>query len=512
MRVESLNVFRFIAVIIVINFHYGKLYPGFLTSGPEMVTFFFVLSGAVLVLTYYEREKFSSKEFFLKRIKKLYPSYLIALITVAYLSNNVFDDKLLLSLLAIQAWFPPHALDLNFPAWAISSEVFFYLSFPVVLYILKEKGKNPYYVLFFALSFWAITQFIIISLLNPNFYKISFLASHNLIFYFPPSHFCSFLLGVAIGYLTVKRGPKLPKTIAYASFIISAAMIYFVCEYKSMIRNLVGLYLPFDSSFLAPAFSLFILSIIINNNIRVFKYLSNKLFIILGASSYELYIFQTPIFRIFSSHLGISNFYIVLFFDIFLSILIYILLSSKRTIILPLLILISLLGMISLMPTDGGQIWQEVTTQPVGEILGNMTIGQTFIAPYSNLHAIEIALATYKRVNTKEVIFHLSSAPSSASDLVTIKLSGDKITDNQYHRFSFDPIADSKGRSFYFFVESPNSTPGNAITIWYNEKDAYKEGQAYENGSPIPGDLAFKALSTSRIYGLITALRSVCNL
>jgi len=136
---------------------------------------------------------------------------------------------------------------------------------------------------------------------------------------------------------------------------------------------------------------------------------------------------------------------------------------------------------------------QGAATQPIGEILGNKTIGQTFLAPYSNLSDVEIQLATYIRVNTHEVIFHLRSVPSSSTDLYTIKLPADKIADNSFHRFSFDPITDSKGRLFYFFIESPNSTSGNAITIWYNKEDAYKDGQAYENGLPLAGDLAFRA-------------------
>jgi len=164
-RVESLSIFRFIAAIIIVNFHFTNLFPGFLTSGPEMVTFFFVLSGVVLTLKYYEKEHFSSKEFFLRRIKKLYPSYLIALtMIIAWFFTihlNVSNDKLLLSLFALQAWFPLHPLDLNFPAWAISVEAFFYFSFPMILYILKRNRKNPYYIVLFALFFWAMTQLVV---------------------------------------------------------------------------------------------------------------------------------------------------------------------------------------------------------------------------------------------------------------------------------------------------------------------------------------------------------------
>ena len=52
MRIEELTFLRFVAAAIVVIFHYGQEATGFsgaLTSGPEMVTFFFVLSGFFLI-------------------------------------------------------------------------------------------------------------------------------------------------------------------------------------------------------------------------------------------------------------------------------------------------------------------------------------------------------------------------------------------------------------------------------------------------------------------------------
>lgn len=336
MMVKSLNIFRFMAAIIVINFHFTKLFPGFFTSGPEMVTFFFVLSGAVLILTYYEKEEFSSKEFFLKRIFKLYPSYIIALFIAQLIGSrsgatfNFFDTNLLLSLTAQQAWFPPHAVDLNFPAWAISVEAFFYLSFPIILYFLKKIQPNPFFTVILAFVFWLITQSIITPLLNSDFYEGYPSISHDLLFYFPLSHLCSFLLGVAIGYLAIIRDLEIPKGADFALFILSSIMIYSICEYKFMIYTVVGLRIPFDSSFLAPAFGFFILSNILISNSYLKNFLSNKLFLFLGASSYDLYIFQFPIYYLQHNILGISNSYTYLILDVIISVLIYVLLNSLR--------------------------------------------------------------------------------------------------------------------------------------------------------------------------------------
>lgn len=135
--------------------------------------------------------------------------------------------------------------------------------------------------------------------------------------------------------------------------------------------------------------------------------------------------------------------------------------------------------------------------KPIGEIYGSTTVGQTFASRQSNLSVIEIIMATYMRINTHDVIFHLRASPSSPIDIATIKVNAAKIADNQYHRFSFPPIPDSKDKTYYFFIESPDSAPGNAITIWYSTKDVYKDGSAFVNHKAVEGDLAFKTYYTS---------------
>ncbi|MBT3880231.1 MAG: hypothetical protein HON76_21990 [Candidatus Scalindua sp.] len=61
MRVEILTFFRFIAAVIVVIFHFGRDATGFsgvLIAGPQMVTFFLVLSGFVMTLSYLNKKDF----------------------------------------------------------------------------------------------------------------------------------------------------------------------------------------------------------------------------------------------------------------------------------------------------------------------------------------------------------------------------------------------------------------------------------------------------------------------
>lgn len=133
----------------------------------------------------------------------------------------------------------------------------------------------------------------------------------------------------------------------------------------------------------------------------------------------------------------------------------------------------------------------------VGETYGEAKIGQTFVADYNNMTAIEVLLATYNRKNTGELIFHLKKDVRSQEDLFHYRGDISRIKDNRYFRFRFPKIKGSKGEKFYFYLEAPLSQPGNAITIWFNPEDLYREGEKFVNGVASEGDLVFKTIYNS---------------
>jgi len=143
---------------------------------------------------------------------------------------------------------------------------------------------------------------------------------------------------------------------------------------------------------------------------------------------------------------------------------------------------------------------------PVGEIYGQKTIGQTLRAEYDDLSGIELLLATYSRKNSGELNFHLKKDVDSQEELFICKRDISKVKDNRYYMFEFPPINNSKGKKFYFYLEAPQSQPGNAITIWSNSSDSYKEGEKIINGIVSDGDLAFKTIYHPGIKGGIDTL------
>jgi len=150
-----------------------------------------------------------------------------------------------------------------------------------------------------------------------------------------------------------------------------------------------------------------------------------------------------------------------------------------------------LIGRASLERLTVGPIGQPIADTPAGEIHGSITIGQLFIAPYDGLYRIDMLMATYARENTHDVIFHLRNGPQAEGDLVKITVNTREIEDNRHRPFIFAPIRDSAGKSYYFFFDSPDSEPGDAITVWGTIKNLYPEGRAFRNHQAGGGDLVF---------------------
>ena len=147
-------------------------------------------------------------------------------------------------------------------------------------------------------------------------------------------------------------------------------------------------------------------------------------------------------------------------------------------------------------------------SEPVGEIHGSRTVGQTFVSHENDLSKIETLLATYARGNTHPVTFRLKENPNAADDIAAITINAARVKDNAFHQFTFAPIPDSKGKSYFFAIESPESVPGNAITIWHDPGGAYDEGAMYVDDQATGGDLAFRTYYGGGLGDIVSSIGS----
>lgn len=339
-KIESLTFIRFIAALIVVVFHYGKdtslaKQAGLiLVSGPQMVSLFYVLSGFVMMIAHYEKDNETFVSYYVKRFARIAPMYFVALSLVYFFSAvSKNATALFLSLTFLQSWFPPYPLSLNGPAWSLSVEAFFYFTFPFVLFGIKNHNISWKKVIIASLSLYFFTQVFLSNLLSNGFYMGYPSPSHDLIYYFPLSHYCSFLLGIAGGLIYLKNPNWFNKKgfLPFILLILIFSLNYFALQKPGILSRLIGYPLAFGSSFYSLLFLVFILGLAHSRNI-ITKIMSSSLFVLLGEASYSLYILQKPVYDIYTKYTKIknldANFYIYVLVLIGISIASYYLLEK----------------------------------------------------------------------------------------------------------------------------------------------------------------------------------------
>jgi len=311
LQLDQITFTRFIAALTVVFFHYGQsVFPAnisFLfenvTAGPIAVGYFYVLSGFIMAIAYYQpdqnkRAAFSKKKYWLARFARIYPIYLLALLIIVAAKYKTLGenwDTLLLQLLLLQSWVPGYPITLNTPGWSLSVEAFFYLCFPFLLAWVYKQGTKP--LIIFGSILWLATQFILLTQLNSEAYTAKN-HLHDFIYYNPAMHLNSFVLGMLCGiYLKRSSGqqPQKDNTLwLIGSFLIIFALIWA----RPHIEEIIDYKLAYTNGLIAPAFLSFI--IILANHRGIFsRVFSLPFLVLLGEASYSLYILQKPIHGIY---------------------------------------------------------------------------------------------------------------------------------------------------------------------------------------------------------------------
>jgi len=143
-----------------------------------------------------------------------------------------------------------------------------------------------------------------------------------------------------------------------------------------------------------------------------------------------------------------------------------------------------------------------------GELVGDVQFGQTFVAAYPDLYRIDVMLSADGGPNTHRVILHLRQAVNDQADILSVPLDAAAVKEGAWQSFTFPPIPDSAGRSFYFYLEAPAAQPGDALSVMGSEGDPYRWGQGFINRHPAPGDMTFRVyyqMGLAQKIGLVTA-------
>lgn len=294
MRVEQITFTRFLASLSIIIYHYGSdIFPFNLTSlfkhANVGVSYFFILSGFVMIIAYYNKKEISILTYLKNRFARIYPVYLLAILILFVFklcfSQNIPFKGIALNTFIIQAWVPGKALSFNSPGWSLVVEFFFYSCFPFLFNLIYKKIIFKKLIVPIVLIF-VLSQFVFYWLLTSSFYKGYPSSSHDLIFYFPPMHLNEFLIGNLAGLLYMNKFQNWTKNYDWAivslTIILFSTMIYFS---NISLHNgiLAVLFLP-------------LIFLVSTNNGVIAKISTLRSLVFLGEISYGMYILQKPIF------------------------------------------------------------------------------------------------------------------------------------------------------------------------------------------------------------------------
>ena len=281
-----------------------------MTAGPIAVSYFFVLSGFIMAVAYYAPWKnnpathFNQWKYWLARLARIYPVYLLALllmIAASWRSDGSDPLTVALSLSMFQAWVPGYAMTLNSPGWSLSVELFFYLSFPLLLIVVKRDKLKL--LLVFSLLLWLFSQGLQVWLHNLDSYAAK-TPLHEFIYYNPLMHINTFAMGFVVGvYFCDGRLNGLNNRWNGVLLLLCTLLICLLLIQESRLEAAFGLLIDYNNGLIAPLF-LAVIVLLAQNNGLTARLFSIPVLMLLGEASYSLYILQRPIYGIYDRTLG----------------------------------------------------------------------------------------------------------------------------------------------------------------------------------------------------------------
>ena len=283
------------AFIIAFCWHYNHLNPGnngtfakylplSFKYGHLMVEIFFMLSGFGMMVGYGSKilnKKINFKEYIIKRIKKIYPIFLVTLILTTifeyiylrwfgetFIYSNFDLHHFVLNLFCVQNGIFDGSWSFNSPSWCISICLIMYCIFYFVVY--KSKNKNE--VLYKFIAILCLTKLLVDAELINNQLSRGFIC---------------FSIGVILSFVYENKDKFNYKLIGVLLFSFLVFTYYMMRTYDLKYTGEITQFIKYG---IAPFTILCIL---------LFKPL-NKLFSIkplttLGNISLEIYLFHFPI-------------------------------------------------------------------------------------------------------------------------------------------------------------------------------------------------------------------------
>jgi peptidoglycan/LPS O-acetylase OafA/YrhL len=283
---------RFIAVGATVFHHSGSNWLSAQPWAPKMLSvavmhaqmglgFFFVLSGFILQTLYRNRlsEPGSWRRYGVSRIARLYPVYLLGVLLMAP-AYAVVGWGALPQFALVQCWAPLGNLwgwqDWNPPAWMLSVEFFFYLCFPLLCGLIEKMSARMLLA-----GVVAVVLFVLVTgsaeppSSTPRFQWMTYLP-------LPVLRLPEFAAGLMIAEWQARRGVRalpIPPELSLVAFAVVLGWGDF----------------PSQAACAVMLATLVIVGVVNAPRAPFTRLMNTRIFMLLGAASYALYIIHEPV-------------------------------------------------------------------------------------------------------------------------------------------------------------------------------------------------------------------------
>lgn len=260
--------------------------------GINVMAFFFVLSGFLIVRIYYDQATLKARwlsKYFVNRFARIYPVYFL-LLTIAVFLHHDFRPLML-----IKNYTLTHALFHNAgdfviePSWSLTAEECFYFLAPLIILLTR--------LYHFMVPFIAAIGLLVLALFISNA-GLSFLGTPMFVFnYTFFGHFLEFFAGVYLALALMRLERKGVAKVAGNKWTIAGVLAVIAAAVPSIIvyaqRPLNFSAIVLINNFLIPFPIALLYFGLMRENTVLSRALSGKIPRLLGRSSYSFYLLHT---------------------------------------------------------------------------------------------------------------------------------------------------------------------------------------------------------------------------
>ena len=171
-KLKSLDGIKGIAIWFIVLYHtlghFGSSYPGFMIpikkyGGLFGNSFFFMISGFTICYVYSDivlEHTINFKQFVGRRIRKLYPCYLLSTLVCICMFHVIYDERsmftlteLMLNLVMLTSGWISDVCTFNYPCWFVSQLLLCYIIWYVITRFSKKEYVTYGYVIFLGIGY-----------------------------------------------------------------------------------------------------------------------------------------------------------------------------------------------------------------------------------------------------------------------------------------------------------------------------------------------------------------------